>query len=218
MKNFIIRKDHYYSNRTNYGPFLIVFIVLLFIVIFIILNNKNKTTSYEPTTKDSENITNTSSNTDKDKKENSKIVIAEQTPPEIYPVTKVVDGDTLWVDINGVNTKIRLIGVNTPETVSPSKPVECYGPEASNYTKSMLDGKYVGLEADSSQGDVDIYGRALRYVYINHQNFNFLLIANGYGFEYTFNTPYKYQSNFKSIEVEAKTNLRGLWSPENCSY
>ena len=134
-----------------------------------------------------------------------------------YKVTKVVDGDTIWVDMGGKTAKIRFIGVNTPETVSSSTPVQCYGPEASNYVKTRLTGQNVMLESDSSQGNTDYYGRLLRYVYINGENLNFLLIKYGYGFEYTFKSAYKYQELFMAAETEAKANLRGLWSPLTCN-
>lgn len=75
-----------------------------------------------------------------------------------YTVTRVVDGDTIWVDRRGMNEKIRLIGVDTPELYDPRKPVQCFGQEASDYTKALL-GQQVYLEPDPSQDSVDKYGR-----------------------------------------------------------
>ena len=129
-----------------------------------------------------------------------------------YPVSRVIDGDTLDVEIKGTTYRVRLIGVNTPETVHPSKPQECYGLEASNFMKNLLTGQKVALESDSSQGDTDKYGRLLRYVFFNDENINLKLISDGYGYEYTYNTSYKYQSDFRAAQSLASQQGRGLWS------
>lgn len=137
------------------------------------------------------------------------------TIPETFLVTKVVDGDTLYVQ--GLSTRVRLIGVDTPETVSASKPIECYGPEASNFLKSLLLGKYVGLETDENVGDTDIYGRPLRYIYYGGVNVNYLIIAGGYGNEASYGNNYKYRSFFIEAEQWARDNENGLWSPDTCN-
>ena len=141
--------------------------------------------------------------------------IVKNDTPATYLVTKVVDGDTIYVD--GIGTRIRLIGVNTPETVDSSKPVECYGPEASNYLRNLILGRYVGLESDSLSGDVDKYGRPLRYVYYNNENINQKIILGGYGKEASYGSSYKYQSEFDASEKYAKQNDLGLWSPSTCN-
>lgn len=134
-----------------------------------------------------------------------------------YLVTNVVDGDTLDVSIDGVTTRVRLIGVDTPETVHPSKPVECFGKEASAMTKSKLLNQSVKLEADPTQGDKDNYDRLLRYVILGDgTNFNKWLIENGYAFEYTYKIPYKYQEDFKTAETTAETTKAGLWADGAC--
>lgn len=138
--------------------------------------------------------------------------------PGYFQVTKVVDGDTIEVSIDGVNEKIRLIGVDTPETVDPRKPVQCLGKEASNYSKSVLEGKSVKLEADETQENRDRYKRLLRYAILDDgTNFNELLIEKGFAHEYTYDTPYKYQSEFKSAEEQARLNSIGLWSVDTCN-
>ncbi len=143
---------------------------------------------------------------------------SENTSDQSFLITRVVDGDTMKVSINGTEDTIRLIGIDTPETVHPSKPVECFGMEASNKAKELLDGKMVKLEADSSQGERDKYGRLLRYIFLQDgTNFNKLMISEGYAYEYTYNLPYKYQAEFKSAEQYAKTNEKGLWAPDACS-
>ncbi len=137
-------------------------------------------------------------------------IVKSQT--KYYEVTKVVDGDTIAVNIDGKIEKLRLIGINTPETVDPRKPVECFGIEASNKAKSILTGKRVALESDSTQGELDKYNRLLRYVFLEDgTNFNLLMIKEGYAYEYTYNLPYKYQAEFKEAQKEAMANKTGLW-------
>lgn len=146
-----------------------------------------------------------------------------QTPKQtsvatLYAVTKVVDGDTLAVNIDGITETIRLIGADTPETVDPRKPVQCYGIEASNKAKATLHGgKRVRLESDPTQGDRDKYDRLLRYVYLEDGIlFNKMMISEGYAHEYTYNIPYKYQEEFNKAEDDARIAKRGLWADNAC--
>jgi len=137
---------------------------------------------------------------------------------EYYSVSSVVDGDTLKVNINGTVETLRLIGLDTPETVDPRKPVQCFGKEASNKAKELLTGKKVRIEKDSTQGELDKYGRRLAYIYREDGLFyNKYMIEQGYAHEYTYNTPYKYQAEFKAAQKSAQENLRGLWSPDTCN-
>ena len=82
-----------------------------------------------------------------------------------YPVARIVDGDTVVVDVNGTLITVRFVGVDTPETVHPFKPVEFYGKEASQFTKNLLKGEKVYLAYDQLQGKTDKFGRDLAYVY-----------------------------------------------------
>jgi len=135
----------------------------------------------------------------------------------LFNVVKVVDGDTLSVNINGKITTLRLIGINTPETVDPRKPVECFGREASAKAHALLDGKRVRLEYDQSQGVLDKYGRTLAYVFLEDGLFfNKYMIAEGYAYEYTYNLPYKYQAEFKQAQKDAEVGEKGLWAPGVC--
>lgn len=147
-----------------------------------------------------------------------KDVIINYTPKLIFDqelVTRIVDGDTIETLATG---KIRLIGVDTPETVDPRKTVQCFGKEASDKAREMLSGKNVRLEKDPTQGDKDIYNRALRYVYLEDGTlFNKWLVENGYAHEYTYIIPYKYQQDFKNAEKSARENNRGFWAPESCN-
>jgi micrococcal nuclease len=144
---------------------------------------------------------------------------SQNSAPEIksYSVVKVIDGDTVNVNINGTTETVRLIGINTPETVDPRKPVECFGVEASNRAKELLTGKKVILEADSTQGERDKYQRLLRYIWLEDGTFfNKKMISDGYANEYTYNMPYKYQVEFKKAEAEAKALKKGLWADDAC--
>jgi micrococcal nuclease len=137
---------------------------------------------------------------------------------KIYiPVVKVVDGDTLSVRLGGEIVTVRMIGIDTPETVDPRKPVECFGKEASDYAKMLLDGRMVHIEQDPTQGELDKYGRLLAYVYLeNDLLVNHALIENGYAHEYTYNIPYRYQKEFQTAEEEARAAKRGLWADGAC--
>jgi micrococcal nuclease len=135
-----------------------------------------------------------------------------------FTVTKVVDGDTIWVDNNGQRLKIRMIGLDTPEVVDPRKPVQCFGREASAQAKTILGGQSVYLETDPSQDTVDRFGRTLAYVWTESGRlFNLDMITDGYAFEYTYDLPYRYQVDFKAAENDARTQERGLWSPGACA-
>lgn len=135
-----------------------------------------------------------------------------------YSVISVVDGDTIKISMNGKEVTLRLIGMDTPETVDPRKPVQCFGKEASNKAKELLSGKKVIIEIDPSQGELDKYGRTLAYVYRDDGLFyNKYMIEQGYAHEYTYNTQYKYQVEFKLAQKTAQSGQLGLWSPNTCN-
>lgn len=135
-----------------------------------------------------------------------------------YEVLKVTDGDTLHVNVDGIDEKVRLIGINTPETVDPRTTVQCFGKEASERMKELAEGKVVRLEYDDSQSMRDAYGRLLAYVYLeDEQMLNRKMIADGYAYEYTYMKPYRYQKEFRELQTLARTSGRGLWNPESCN-
>lgn len=135
----------------------------------------------------------------------------------LYTVTKVVDGDTIHIDMNGKSETVRLIGINTPETVDPRRPVECFGKQASAQAHTLLDGKRVQIETEASQGERDKYGRLLGYVFREDGLFfNNYMVEEGYAYEYTYRLPYKYQTQFKAAQKEAEANGKGLWAPGVC--
>jgi len=136
----------------------------------------------------------------------------------LYDVVKVVDGDTVDVNIDGKTERIRLIGLDTPETVDPRKTVQCFGQEASTKAHELLDGKKVTLEADATQGERDTYGRLLRYIMIEGGNdFSKTMIENGYGHEYTYQIPYKRQNEYKEAQKSAENGKKGLWADNTCA-
>lgn len=122
---------------------------------------------------------------------------------------RVVDGDTIEVELYGKQEKVRLIGVDTPETVDPRKAVQFYGKEASNYVRSMLEGREVELEFDFNPRDK--YDRLLAYVWIEGKNFDAELIRLGYARSYL-RFPFRYFKEFEKIGKEAMKNKIGLWA------
>lgn len=129
-----------------------------------------------------------------------------------YPVVRSVDGDTIRVNRNGEEIVIRFIGLDTPETVAPDRPVECFGPEASARTKELVEGGQVWLEYDEASGLTDKYDRTLAFVWLDQQTMlNELLIAEGYAEEVTYTDGYAHQRDFQDAERAAQSAGLGLW-------
>jgi micrococcal nuclease len=134
-----------------------------------------------------------------------------------YSVESFVDGDTIKVDIEGKTETIRMIGMNTPETVDPRSAVECFGKEASQKMRELLEGKRILLKSDLAQGDRDKYGRLLRFVILEDgTNIGEQMILEGYAYEYTYKKPYVYQDLYKNAQKIAQKNKRGLWADGVC--
>lgn len=137
---------------------------------------------------------------------------AQQNQPGLYGVEEVSDGDTVIVNMNGRREIVRMIGVDTPETVHPERPVECYGEAATKYSRKLLENKNVRLEADPLDTNRDRYDRLLRYVYLPDGTLAAAnLIREGYGFSYTL-FPFEKQAEFDAYEQQAKAAGKGLWS------
>jgi endonuclease YncB( thermonuclease family) len=158
----------------------------------------------------------------------------------LYPIDHVIDGDTLVVNILGHAITVRLIGMDTPETVDPRKPVECFGPEASAEAKRIFHGTTsssstdspteIYIKKDPAAGDYDIYGRLLAYVFPPQDSveddgslfpdglsYNEYMIEKGFAREYTYmKEPYKYQSQFKADQKIAKAADIGVWNKSVC--
>lgn len=148
---------------------------------------------------------------------NSKTVIivsntAAKYPPT-YTVTRVVDGDTIKINYNSKEESVRLIGIDTPESVHPDASRNVFNGEiASNYTKTLLEGKDIELEFDTQKRDR--YGRLLAYVYIDGTMVNRLLLKEGYAQVSTYPPNVKYVDEFIKIQKSARENSKGLWSYE----
>ncbi len=181
---------------------LLVVIAILFAVYFKNYINNNISIYKE------NNITTNINNTDKG---NNQVELTEAT------VTKVIDGDTIWVNINGKEEKVRFIGVNCPEYTTK---IEEYGKEATEYTTNELLGKKVYLQKDISQ--TDDYNRLLRYVWlekidtINEENienylFNAKLVINGYAQSNYYKPDISLQNYLEKFEKEAKKQKIGIW-------
>jgi len=139
---------------------------------------------------------------------------SDYVPAEVLCV-RVVDGDTVVVERDGVRAAVRLVGVDTPETVHPRVAPQPFGKEASDYLKKRLTGRMVRLVRDSAAGPADRFNRELAYVFLGGECLNETLVREGYGRAYV-----KYpqepamRARFAIVEAEARAAGRGLWSAE----
>jgi micrococcal nuclease len=133
---------------------------------------------------------------------------APHAPGAVARVLRAVDGDTLLL---ADHTRIRLLGVDTPETKRPEAPVEPWGPEAHEFTRAHVEGRDVRLEFDKERHDK--YDRVLAYVYLGDWFLNEELIRAGMGRAIT-NHPYSeaMKRRFRAAERDARENRRGIWS------
>jgi micrococcal nuclease len=132
---------------------------------------------------------------------------------EVATVAKVVDGDTIDVIMSSGREKIRILGIDTPETVKPHTLIACGGPEATIYARQLLTGQTVNLVADPTQDDRDRYRRLLRYVRLSDGR-DYSIEAARAGMARSFiyrNKPVVEQSSIESAEREAQAAGRGLW-------
>ena len=134
---------------------------------------------------------------------------ARGTTSQSAVVIKAVDGDTIDVQIGGQVDTVRLLGIDTPETHHPTKPVQCFGPEAAAYTKSRLEGRTVVLEDDVEPRD--LYDRRLAYVYLDGHRFNDELIEKGYARLLVIPPNGSHSRRMLAEELKAKRNGVGLW-------
>jgi micrococcal nuclease len=123
--------------------------------------------------------------------------------------TRVVDGDTVEVRLDGRLEKVRLIGIDTPESVKPGTPVECYAKAASAETKRLLEGRRVELRFDAERRDR--YGRLLAYVYRDGLFVNAELVKRGYARTLTIPPNVAHADLFVRLAREARQGGRGLW-------
>lgn len=139
--------------------------------------------------------------------------INDKVASNAVKVTRVVDGDTVIVNMNGTEERVRLIGIDTPESVHPDASKNlAEGKTASEFTKSKLEGKEVELEFDVQERDQ--YGRLLAYVYIDGKMFNKTLLEEGYAKISTYPPNVKYVDDFTRIQKTARENNKGFWNNE----
>ncbi len=137
--------------------------------------------------------------------------IPQQNQGVLAQVVRVVDGDTIKVEINGQKYTIRYVGMDTPETVAPNRPVEYMGPEASAKNKALVAGKQVILVKDISE--TDKYGRLLRFVIADGVFVNRELVRLGYAQTITSPPDISCKDTFREVEKQAKEQQIGLWAP-----
>lgn len=141
------------------------------------------------------------------------IYLEFQQGKSIWKNVRVIDWDTIEATIDWVKEKIRLIGIDTPETEVWA---EYYWKEATDYLTGRIEWKDVYIEIDESQWERDRYNRLLGYAFLGVENLWETLIKEWYAYEYTYNKAYKYQELYKSSEKYASENTLGLWDvPEN---
>lgn len=127
-----------------------------------------------------------------------------------YPVVRVVDGDTIIINTGGIDERIRLIGIDTPESVHPDQEKNVpYGKIASEYTQSLLDGQSVRIELDVQERDK--YGRLLAYVYLDGEMLNKRLLAEGHATVDTYPPNVKYVDEFIALQEQARNTGKGMW-------
>lgn len=131
--------------------------------------------------------------------------------PGAVIVIRVVDGDTF---VLSSGERVRLIGIDTPESVKPGTPVECFGREASEHLKQLIEGKPVRLERDVS--DTDRYGRLLRYAYMGDELINERLARQGYATAASYPPDVREQERLRQAERLAREEGIGLWDPKRC--
>jgi len=124
-------------------------------------------------------------------------------------VTRVVDGDTIEALIGGEVEDVRYIGVDTPETVKPGTPVQCFGPQASAFNHSLVEGRRVRLVFGEERRDK--YGRLLAYVHLGDRFVNAMLVRRGLARSLTIPPNDRFAPLFRRLELRAGRAGRGLW-------
>ncbi|GAB3519549.1 thermonuclease family protein [Arthrobacter monumenti] len=131
---------------------------------------------------------------------------------KLWPVLRVVDGDTVHVGYRGEDTSVRIIGIDTPEVVHPSVAEECGGLIASKNAVQLLEGRMVRLVFDPSQGRTDKYGRTLAYIELpGGGDYGKIMLERGLAVEYTYDTPYKRRPAYLKAEAQARAGASGTW-------
>ncbi|MFM1525609.1 MULTISPECIES: thermonuclease family protein [Helcococcus] len=139
------------------------------------------------------------------------LILTSCSKTRLYNVVEVFDGDTIVININNKNETVRLLGIDTPESVHPNpKKNTKYGKIASSFTKKLLTNKKVSIELDVQKKDK--YGRILAYVYLNNKMVNETIIENGFAKPLTIAPNVKYTKKFTKLFQKARKYKKGLWS------
>lgn len=135
-------------------------------------------------------------------------------------VVRAVDGDTIEVRLDGEagNEKIRFLGINTPESVDPRRPVQCFGKEASHVIKELIEGKRIRLEEDPQSDNRDKYHRLLRNIVLEDgTDVNAMMVRSGYAYAYLSFPLNKFRKKqLSAFQAEAEFNKRGFWADNAC--
>lgn len=126
---------------------------------------------------------------------------------DLFLVSLVIDGDTILLESG---ESVRYLGIDTPETNHPRRGSECYGPEATERNRELIEGKLVRLEFDTT--DRDAYERLLRYVYVGNTFVNAVLVEEGFAYSYYYPPDTKHYDELLELELAAEAAGRGLWS------
>jgi len=133
--------------------------------------------------------------------------IQERRDGDLHLVSQVIDGDTIMLDSG---ESVRYLGMDTPETHHPIQGLECYGPEATERNRELVDGEAVRLEADTT--DRDAYGRLLRYVYVGNTFINAVLVEEGFAYSSFYPPDTKHYDELLELELSAEAGGLGLWA------
>jgi micrococcal nuclease len=147
-------------------------------------------------------------------------VMTSSAPGVAARVTRVVDGDTLKALVGGRTETVRVIGLDTPESVKPGTPIECFALSATAAAKSLLPvGAAIRLESDPTQATRDQYGRLLAHVWLADGTlYAEQMILGGFGIHYIYGgVPSIYARRLAAAQDAARTAQRGLWSPTTCA-
>ena len=204
------------NKKTRYASFATIVLFHLFVgsAWVVPMSSPSKPTQQkeQPTVQVDQNV---SQATKPIEPETSPTVFKAQTAPNnpnlaLAKVVAVIDGDTIDVDLGEGNVKrVRYIGVDTPESVDPKQPVQCFSKEATAKNKELVENEIVGLEKDVSE--TDRYGRLLRYVYMGDLFINHVLVSEGYASAISYPPDVKYQDKLREAEQQARTSYKGLW-------
>ena len=188
-------------------PWKKIFIALIILLVLSIGIGIGRGLKQEPQNLPSDEVENAGSVSQNQAKQESETKTTDEITGDLIKVTRAIDGDT--IEIEG-GEKVRYIGIDTPETVDPRKPIQCFGVEASKKNKELVEGKTVRLEKDIT--DRDKYNRLLRYIWVGDTFINLELVKQGFAYSYSYPPDIKYQEQFVKAQQEAREAKRGLWS------